>query len=48
VLHKAAPPNQGAIDIHLVIDPRKLQFDEHNGKQEANLDVDGFVFDEFR
>jgi VWFA-related protein len=46
VLYKAAPPNQGAIDINVVIDPRKLQFDEQNGKQEANLDVDGFVFDE--
>lgn len=47
VLYKAAPPpNQGAIDINLVIDPKKLQFDEQNGKREANLDVDGFVFDE--
>ena len=47
VLYKAAPPpNQGVIDINLVIDPKKLQFDEQNGKREANLDVDGFVFDE--
>lgn len=46
VLYKAAAPNQGAIDINLVIDPKKLRFDEQNGKREANLDVVGFVFDE--
>jgi VWFA-related protein len=46
VLYKAASPIQGAIDINLVIDPKKLRFDEQNGKREANLDVVGFVFDE--
>jgi VWFA-related protein len=47
LLYKAAPPDQGAIDINLVIDPKKLQFDQVEGKNEANLDVAGFVFDEF-
>ncbi|HXG94250.1 MAG TPA: VWA domain-containing protein [Blastocatellia bacterium] len=46
VLYKATPQNQGAIDISLVIDPKKLQFEEHDGKQTANVDVVGFVFDE--
>ncbi|HET9529287.1 MAG TPA: VWA domain-containing protein [Blastocatellia bacterium] len=46
LLYKAAPPDQGTIDIHIVIDPRKLQFDQVDGKQQTSLDVAGFVFDE--
>jgi VWFA-related protein len=46
LLYKAAPPDQGTIDIHLIIDPKKLQFDQVGDKSEANLDVAGFVFDE--
>ncbi|MFY9608011.1 MAG: VWA domain-containing protein [Blastocatellia bacterium] len=46
VLYKAAPPSQGTIDVHMVIDPKKLQFDVVDAKQETNFDVVGFVFDE--
>ncbi|HJQ24720.1 MAG TPA: VWA domain-containing protein, partial [Blastocatellia bacterium] len=46
VLYKAATPDRGAIDIGLLIDPRKLTFEEVNGKQQANYDVVGFVYDE--
>lgn len=46
VLYKAAEPAKGAIDISIVVDPRKLQFETVNGKQQASYDVVGFVFDE--
>jgi hypothetical protein len=46
LLYKASPPSQGAIDIHMVIDPKKLQFDDAGGKRETSFDVAGFVFDE--
>jgi VWFA-related protein len=46
LLYKALPPSQGGIDIHLVIDPKKLHLDEVDGRRETNLDVAGFVFDE--
>ena len=45
VLYKAAQLDKGAIDISIVIDPKKLQFEEVGGKQQASYDVDGFVFD---
>jgi VWFA-related protein len=47
ILYKSQEPTKAAIDINLSIDPAKLQLDEVNGKQEANVDVAGFVFDEF-
>ncbi|HYP28973.1 MAG TPA: VWA domain-containing protein [Blastocatellia bacterium] len=47
LVYKAAPPNRGAIDIHLTIDPRKLQFEQAADRKQINLDVAGFVFDEF-
>jgi hypothetical protein len=47
MLYKAAPPDQGAIDIHLVIDPKKLKFEKADGKNVTSIDVAGFVFDEF-
>ena len=47
LVYKAAQQNQGAIDISIVVDPGKLQFDMVGGKQQASYDVDGFVFDEF-
>jgi VWFA-related protein len=46
LLYKAAPSDQGAIDMNLVIDPRKLKFEEVGGKLQASCDVAGFVFDE--
>ena len=47
LLYKAAAPNRGAIDIHLMIDPKKLQFEQTSENRQGNLDVAGFVFDEF-
>ncbi len=47
ILYKAKSANEGGIDIHMVIDPNKLQFEEADGKQRTDLDVAGFVFDEF-
>ncbi|MFL6275041.1 MAG: VWA domain-containing protein [Blastocatellia bacterium] len=46
VTYKAATPNKGAIDISLVIDPKKLTFQEVDGREQANYDVVGFVYDE--
>jgi len=46
VLYKAAQLDKGAIDISIVVDPSKLQFEEISGKQQATCDVVGFVFDE--
>jgi VWFA-related protein len=46
LLYKAVQQSQGGIDIHLVIDPKKLRLDEVEGRRETNLDVAGFVFDE--
>ena len=46
LLYKAMPPDKGAIDIHLVIDSKKLQFEQEGDKQQTNLDIAGFVFDE--
>ena len=46
LLYKAASGGQGAIDIHLFIDAKKLSFEEAGDKQQANYDVAGFIFDE--
>lgn len=46
LLYKAAPPDQGAIDIHLIIDPKKLSFETVADKQQTRFEVAGFVFDE--
>lgn len=46
VLYKATEPAKGAIDISIVVDPKKLSFELVNGKQHASCDVVGFVFDE--
>src|SRR5262249_48470001 len=47
VLYKPAAPNQGAIDIDLIIDPANLRFERTGEKQQADVDVAGFVFDQF-
>lgn len=36
----------GAIDINLIVDPKKLQFEKVGDKQETSYDVAGFIFDE--
>ena len=36
----------GAIDINLIVDPKKLQFEQVGDKQQTSYDVAGFVFDE--
>ena len=46
LLYKAATPEQGAIDINLFIDAKKLNFEQAGDKQQANYDVAGFIFDE--
>lgn len=46
LLYKAKSKEQGAIDIHMVIDPRKLDFETADNKQQTNFDVAGFVYDE--
>lgn len=46
VLYKAAEPAKGAIDISIMVDPRKLSFETVNGKKQTSYDVVGFVFDE--
>jgi VWFA-related protein len=47
MLYKATPDNKAALDVHLVIDPRKLQFKQASDKQQTMFDVAGFVFDQF-
>ncbi|HEY9231768.1 MAG TPA: VWA domain-containing protein, partial [Blastocatellia bacterium] len=47
VLYKPTAQNQGAIDIHLTIDPKKVRFEPAGDNQQADLDVAGFVFDQF-
>jgi VWFA-related protein len=46
LLYKALPQAKGAIDIHLLIDSKKLNFEKAEGKHLAKLDIAGFVFDE--
>jgi VWFA-related protein len=36
----------GAVDINLIVDPKKLQFEQVGDKQQTSYDVAGFVFDE--
>lgn len=43
---KLLPENKATIDIHLLIDARKLNFTEVRGRQQTSLDVVGFVFDQ--
>src|SRR5262249_47941218 len=47
LLYKSAPKNQGAIDIDLVIDPEKLRFEQVDDKHQVDVDVAGFVYDQF-
>lgn len=47
LLYKATPDNKATLDVHLVIDPRKLQFKQASDKQQTMFDVAGFVFDQF-
>jgi VWFA-related protein len=47
LLYKPAPRNRGAIAIDLLIDPKRLSFEQIEDKQRADLDVAGFVFDQF-
>jgi VWFA-related protein len=47
LLYKPAAQNQGAVDIHLIIDPKKLRFEQAAGKQQVDVDIAGFVFDQF-
>ena len=46
LLYKAVPPDRGTINIHLVIDPQKLEFEQSAERHQASLDIAGFVFDE--
>jgi len=43
---KLLPENKAAVDIHLLIDAKKLNFNEVGGKQQTSLDIVGFVFDQ--
>jgi VWFA-related protein len=47
LLYKAGQSNQGAIDINLLVDPKKLTFEPEGDKQQTDFEVAGFVFDEF-
>ena len=38
--------NKAAVEIHLLIDPKKLNFTEANGRYNTSLDIVGFVLDE--
>ena len=40
------PENKAIVDIHLLIDAKKLNFDVVGGKHQASLDIVGFVFDQ--
>ncbi|HXG91281.1 MAG TPA: VWA domain-containing protein [Blastocatellia bacterium] len=46
IIYRASQPDKGAIEIGLAINPKTLQFQEANGKQQASYEVVGFVFDE--
>jgi VWFA-related protein len=47
LMYKAADaPNKGALEINLVIDPKKLNFEQEGDKRKADFDIVGFVFDE--
>jgi VWFA-related protein len=38
--------DKGTLEIGLLVDPKGLQFEEVNGKQQASYEVVGFLFDE--
>lgn len=40
------PDNKAALDIHMLIDARKLHFEESGNQYQDSLDVVGFVFDQ--
>src|SRR5205807_2261273 len=46
LLYKPAAQNRGAIGIHVIIDPKRLNFEQVEGKHQIDLDVAGFVFDQ--
>ena len=46
LLYKATQTRDGAIDIHLIINPRKLKFEPAGEKQQTEFEVAGFVFDQ--
>jgi VWFA-related protein len=46
LLYKPAAQNRGAIGIHVIIDPKRLNFEQVEGKHQVDLDVAGFVFDQ--
>lgn len=46
LLYKPAAENRGAIDIDLLIDPKRLSFDQVEDKRLTDMDVAGFVFDQ--
>jgi VWFA-related protein len=43
---RLSPENKASVDIHLLIDGKRLNFKEQSGKYVTSLDVVGFVFDE--
>ena len=43
---KLLPENKAMVDIHLLIDAKKLNFNEVGGKHQTSLDIVGFVFDQ--
>jgi VWFA-related protein len=43
---KLMPEKDANIDIHLLIDANKLNFNEVGGKRQTSLDIVGFVFDQ--
>ena len=38
--------NKAAVEVHFLIDPKKLNFTEANGRYNTSLDIVGFVLDE--
>ncbi len=40
------PDNRAAVDIHMLIDAKKLHFEESGNQYQDSLDVVGFVFDQ--
>ncbi|HYL99858.1 MAG TPA: VWA domain-containing protein [Blastocatellia bacterium] len=47
VLYKAEAADKGSVDVELNIDPARLSFTEAGGKKEANIDIAGFIYDQF-
>jgi hypothetical protein len=43
---KPLPENKATVDIHLLIDAKKLSFNVVDGKHQASMDIVGFVFDQ--